>query len=102
MMAAVVIYGVVAFFAVQGEPKSLGSLAVALPVAALFIAGTALWLRSRMDGSSPSLIRDLVVWCVDEGVAIVGLVAAMLSNNPNAFLPYGVASLVLLVLHRPQ
>jgi hypothetical protein len=102
MVAAVLIYGVVAFLIADGDPKPLGPLATVLPVAALFTGGTAYFIRSRIDPSENPMMGSLVVWCLDEGVAVIGLVAAILSNTAQSYVAYGAVALCLLLLHRPR
>jgi len=41
------------------------------------------------------------VWALSEAVAVVGFVLAILTRNVWEFVPFGLASVALLVLHHP-
>jgi len=114
LLNAVVLYGVVAFLVarpVDELPAIPGGLfpglGVFLGAAALlgarFLPGSA----SGDDGERPRFTagvrpRQIVTWALDESVAVVGLVAALLEGNPTRVIPYVVAAAALLLWHRPK
>jgi hypothetical protein len=42
------------------------------------------------------------IWALDEAVGVIGVTAALLGGGLATFVPFGVAALALLLLHRPR
>ena len=106
MLSSVILYAVVVVVVTPSmEPISLP--AAVFPVAAIlagfagFVAHRRMTEESRRD-SAPLHPMELLAWVLDEAVGVIGLVAAILAASPVTFVAYGVVSLVLLLLHRPQ
>lgn len=49
-----------------------------------------------------ALRRALVAWALDETIALLGLVLALLGASASTWGGFGVVAVVLLVLHRPR
>jgi hypothetical protein len=106
-LIAVVIYGVVGYVlgARSGmEVRVPGTVWLALAVA----CGAAAILAPRFmptpsgPPASGASTRDLVVWALDESIAVIGLVSVLLGASTETLVVYVAASLVLLLLHRPR
>jgi len=112
MTASVFVYGAVAFVVARSmEPGPAGLPVWLFPALSVGLATVAVVLHRKLGETQPrrreepaSLVRPLEVqvWVLDETVAILGLVGALLTGNATGYVAYGVASLILLVLHRPQ
>ncbi len=88
-------------------------LSVALAVVSVATAGVAHLFWRRAAGANlplhailerdpaQSFILFVQAWVFDESIAVYGLVQALLGIPPAIWLPFGVASIVLLLLHRP-
>lgn len=115
MLNAVVLYGVVAFLVARPEAGAPG-VPIGLFPALGALLGAAALLSPRFlpepdperdsQGAArrPAGIRtkEFVIWALDESVAVVGLVAALVLGNPRMAIPYVLAGAALLVLHRPR
>ena len=82
----------------------------ALTVAGIAVGAVSLWWRRRFLGSDPDApaltvarlqSSAIVLWALSEAVALVGFVLAILTRNGWEFVPFGLASVALLVLHHP-
>lgn len=114
MAATVVMYAVV-LLAVLGSEMAppdaqAEQLHNALTVAGIVIGAVSMWWRRRFldhDPEAPGMtlarLRSsaIVVWALSEAVALVGFVLAILTRNAWEFMPFGLASIALLVLHNP-
>jgi len=109
LVGSVFVYGVLAFLFGGREPTA-GDFhlpAWIFPAAAFVSALTGLMMhrqgavmtRPKTPGLRP---MDLPVWAMDEAVAAFGLAAVFMGGTFATFTAYGVAALILLVLHRPQ
>ena len=115
MALAVVTYAGVGLVVAEGHPPVAAGLPVwllpALAAAAAF-AAVLLQLRRTIAGDpdgAPSAVTArsaltgaVVVWALDDAVAIIGLVALLTGAAPRLFAIYLAAALALLVLHRPR
>lgn len=113
MLSSLVIYAVVAFVVVGkvgGAPAAAGLPPWLFPVVAGAIALTALLLHPRLAGSesprreaAPMVpVGELVVWTLDESVAVIGLVATFLTETAQFYVAYAVVAAFLLWAHRPR
>lgn len=112
MTASVFIYGAVAYVVVGSTPA--GTLAVpgwTFPLVALAMGWSAMLLHRNLPGAdAPGSRRasaavspvEIVVWSLDEAVAVIGLVASFLTGSTQSFVFYAVGALALLWLHRPR
>jgi hypothetical protein len=115
LLNAVLLYGVVSFLVARpaaSPPPIPGGLFPALGV--LLAVASVLSPRFLRDpapsrdseGRRSTLAgirtREFVRWALDESVAVVGLVAALLHGDPKLVVPYVVVAAGLLVLHRPR
>ena len=82
----------------------------ALTVAGIAVGALSVWWRGRFlghDPEAPALTvarlqsSAIVLWALSEAVALVGFVLAILTRNVWEFVPFGLASVALLVLHHP-
>lgn len=104
---AVFAYGLVGFL--LADPRETGLSGWLLPGVAVAFGGVALliprWMpspvESRGDRASTGA-AEVISWAFDESVAVVGLLSVFLGGTWSGTLPYLLASLVLLWLHRPR
>jgi len=118
MVGSVFFYGGVAFLVAGGMNGAgvwAGNPGVPVwlfPLLAFVAAWAAVLVRQRLAEASPPrnpsaqeqaalFQRSIVVWAVDESVAVLGLVAVFLGSPATHFVAYGVVSLLLLFWHRP-
>jgi hypothetical protein len=64
-------------------------------------AGVETIVRERADPSR-SFGGYVVAWALDEGIAVSGLVLALLGFARSAWMPFSAAAFALLLLHRPR
>jgi hypothetical protein len=117
MLAAVATYGAVCLLVVgpvgtHGESQDdMGRYA--LTAVAIVLGGGSYWWRRRFlsqiarePAAATELARiqsyAIVLWAASEAVAVCGLVLAFVIGNFWEFVPFGVASIALLALHRPS
>ena len=81
----------------------------AIPLIAVVVGGLTLLVYHRSGGrhamAQPSgavATSGISSWALAEAVALGGLVVAFLLSHPISFLPYGLASVALLVWTRPR
>ena len=81
-----------------------------LTVGGIAVGALSLWWRRQFLGSDPEApaltvarlqSSAIVLWALSEAVALVGFVLAILTRNVWEFVPFGLASVALLVLHHP-
>ncbi len=116
MCASVVLYGAVCFFvlggAVNGDDERTGILHNAFTVAGIIVGALSIWWRRHFLSTDPEpadagipfarfQTHGIVVWALSEAVAICGLVLAFVVRSFPEFVPFGVASVALLVMHHP-
>ena len=114
MTAAVATYAVVllAILGPETPPPDTQAEALhnALTVAGIAVGALSMWWRRRFLGSDPEApaltvarlqASAIVVWALSEAVALVGFVLAILTRNVWEFVPFGLASIALLLLHHP-
>jgi len=53
------------------------------------------------EGMKKLLANFIVVWAVCESIAIVGLVAVILSGNPILYAPFALVSVTLMLVNHP-
>ena len=114
MLGSVVFYAGVVFFVgsarVEGPVLPWWPFAVAAIVCAwlAFLFHRGIGERSRSERRAAEAASPLVdpvlirVWALDEAVGVIGLVAALFGGGISVFVPFGVAALALLFLHRPR
>lgn len=115
-VGAAMIYGVVPYLVEPGDdtltPAAHGAMysAAAGAAAASFITRR-WWLNSvaaRRAAGAESEARArvkagaIVTWALSETVSIIGVVRAFLGHDPGYSLPFVVASVLLLYVHRPS
>lgn len=115
MLSAVLLYGAVCFVTVNagadGTPEWLHN---AFTVTGIILGGLSVWWRRRFlstDPQPPGVDHSMgfprlqghsvVVWALSEAVAVCGLVLAFIVRSFQEFVPFGVSSVALLVLHHP-
>jgi len=114
MAAAVAMYAGVLLVLLGPETAPLEAQADllhnALTVAGIAVGALSMWWRRRWLGheaEAPPLSlawlqsSAIVLWALSEAVALVGFVLAILTRNVWEFVPFGLASVALLVLHHP-
>ena len=127
--AAIIVYGVVAHVVTplgSGEDPKLSVLRLAFAAVSIVTAAVTFWWRRsfavRPGGELSLFLKEpgvplsseeratvlerlqvncIIVWALSESVGIYGLVLAILSGDPNEFMPFGCGALALLMLHRP-
>lgn len=114
MAATVVMYAVVLLAVLGSEmapPDAQAELLHnALTVVGIAVGALSMWWRRHFLGSDPEApaltvarlqSSAIVLWALSEAVALVGCVLAILTRNVWEFMPFGLASIALLVLHHP-
>jgi hypothetical protein len=117
MCGAVVMYGAVCFVVLRaaagGADARTGVLHNGFTVAAIFVGALSVWWRRRFLSADPPAGIDaglpfarfqthgIIVWALSEAVAVFGLMLALVVRSFEEFIPFGVASLALLVMHHP-
>lgn len=88
---------------------SVGALLMAVLSFALpILAKKQIWVHARLNKitrielESRLLIPYILAWALSESVAIFGFFVSYTSYVFNYYLPFGVAALVLMFIHRPQ
>ena len=74
---------------------------------AVLAAGAAWWLFQRPGWRRPTpdtpvRVREVLVWSLDEAVAVVACVARLTGSSPEIPIMLIAAAVGMLVLHRPQ
>ena len=114
MTAAVATYAVVLLAVLGPETRSSAAPAAmlhdGLTVAGIAIGALSMWWWRRFLAHGPEApaltvphlqSSAIVVWALSDAVALVGCVLAVLTRNLWEFVPFGLASVALLVLHHP-
>jgi len=112
MTGSVFVYALVAFFVTRGgvERSTVVSPWLLAGVAAVVaVAGLVLYRRVAEDAAAkpdrdPHLIRpmEMAVWALDDAVAVLGVVGALVSGSFTLVPVHTLVALVLLALHRPR
>jgi hypothetical protein len=115
LLNAVLLYGVVSFLVARPAAEPSPIPAGLFPALGVLLAAAAVFSPRFLPDSSPSRdsegrsapavgirTKEFVMWALDESVAVVGLVAALLGGDPKLVVPYVVVGAGLLVLHRPK
>jgi hypothetical protein len=118
MFGAVVSYGAVCFLVLgPSDPGADGTrelLHNAFTVAGIIVGALSVWWRRHFLSTDPAPAgidvsmrfaqfqsHSVIVWALSEAVAACGLVLAFVVRSFQEFLPFGVASAALLVMHHP-
>jgi F0F1-type ATP synthase membrane subunit c/vacuolar-type H+-ATPase subunit K len=118
MLSAVVMYGAVCFLvlgASEAAADDTNEWLHTLVTSVAIIPGVlSIWWRRHflstdsgaagVDVSMPFAqfqAHGLIVWALSEAVAVCGLVLAFVVHSFHEFIPFGVASVALLIMHHP-
>jgi len=94
--------------AVAGFVGGIFALALAVGTFAIRETLALRHLRSgAIDPATPEGFARLrtvlvIMWALCDGIALVGLVIALLAGSPGLVVPYAIGAAVLLFLHRPH
>ncbi len=107
--AGIALSGIIEVVSTPPGPEILYALsAVAL---GLGVGSHYLWRRATGAGQTlhaatpaPSVAFGsyIVAWVLDEGIAILGLILALLAYSLSIWAPFSTAAFVLMLLHRPK
>jgi hypothetical protein len=113
-LGGAVLYGLMPYFIPLSREDALpaamqaGAYYAAAGAAAGAFITRRWWLHSIAAAAPDRKLMDdrtkagaIVTWAITEAVSVIGLMRAYLSADPSSGLPFAVAALALLYLHRP-
>lgn len=88
------------------SPESLRTIAVSETVIAVFLVTGSYWLwrKRNTPGNTPRQLQtySCLTWALDELVGLLGVVLALWGASLAGWLPFALAGLALLFIHRPR
>jgi len=117
-IASIFAYALVLTF-IHGASQTtmdIPALRLVLIVMSVSHVGVSVWWRHRVDVAPPPSasvttpadesiaklrVNCIIVWAISEGVAVYGVVLALLAGDIGEFIPFAAGALALLFLHRP-
>ncbi len=118
MLGAVVLYGAVCFLVLRTSAAAANGttewLHNAFTAAGIIPGALSIWWRRHFLSADPLpagvdvgmqfaqfQAHSVIVWALSEAVAACGLALAFVARSFQEFVPFGVASAALLVMHHP-